>query len=182
MPDSSLVVTVPQPCHENWEQMTSAGRGRHCLACRKVVVDFTRMSDAELLRWFSHATDNACGRFRPNQLDRPLITPPRLLPRWYHWLVAGAVVWATLTPTAAAAQRPIWPDQHLRPLFVRLQAPRVAAAPLAEATETQFDAPIRYAQPLPMPIIMGGAVTGVRITVLAEPQRLPLLQLEDWLR
>ncbi|RAK64597.1 hypothetical protein [Hymenobacter edaphi] len=180
MPDSAFVLTVPQPCHEDWQQLTPAGQGRHCAACRTVVVDFTGMSDAELLRWFSRATASICGRFRPDQLDRPLFLQPRLRPpRWYRWLVAGAVVWAALTPTDAAAQRPVWPEQRLRPLIARPRALRPAAAPLAG--ESQPDEPIRHAQPLPQRAVIGGAIPGVRITVLAEPPRPFLLQLEDWL-
>ena len=44
---------IPHPCHEDWNAMTdsetSEERGRHCDVCSKVVVDFTKMSDAEMI-------------------------------------------------------------------------------------------------------------------------------------
>ena len=41
--------TIPSPCTESWDCMTSTKEGRFCQSCEKTVVDFTRMSDAELL-------------------------------------------------------------------------------------------------------------------------------------
>ncbi len=68
-------VQIPSPCHENWRAMTPALQGRHCGACAKTVVDFTRMSDAEVLAQLRRASKKTCGRFRANQLDRRLKAP-----------------------------------------------------------------------------------------------------------
>lgn len=48
--------------------------GRLCGSCQKTVVDFTAMSDAEVMRFMAQQTGNACGRFRADQLNRPLRT------------------------------------------------------------------------------------------------------------
>ena len=84
-------LAVSQPCHESWAQMTPATQGRHCAACDKVVVDFTRKTDAEILALLQHVA-MPCGRFRPDQLGRPLLPPPALTPRWRTWLAAAATV------------------------------------------------------------------------------------------
>jgi hypothetical protein len=84
-------LTVPQPCHENWATMTPATQGRHCAACSKVVVDFTQKTDAEILALLK-ITAAPCGRFRADQLDRPLLAPPTPAPRWRTWLAATATV------------------------------------------------------------------------------------------
>lgn len=91
MPSTDFVLTVPQPCHEDWEQMTPAEQGRICAACNKVVVDFSQKTDAELLLWLSGSPDT-CGQFRADQLGRPLQLPPPppVVPRWQTWLAAAA--------------------------------------------------------------------------------------------
>ncbi len=54
--------------------MSVTDRGRYCDTCRKVVIDFTLMSDGQVLDIFKRAKDNPpCGRFLNTQLDRPLI-------------------------------------------------------------------------------------------------------------
>ena len=45
----SLTLTIPEPCHESWATMTPAAQGRHCAACAKTVVDFSRMTDAQVV-------------------------------------------------------------------------------------------------------------------------------------
>ncbi|MBK6274423.1 MAG: hypothetical protein IPF58_06840 [Saprospirales bacterium] len=64
---------IPHPCHEDWNAMTdsetSEERGRHCDVCSKVVVDFTKMSDAEMIDYLQqHSKQKICGHFRNEQL------------------------------------------------------------------------------------------------------------------
>ena len=64
---------LPTPCHEDWDAMSLRDQGRHCAACQKTVVDFTAMSDAQLVRFFDNYKDlPICGRFANTQLQRPL--------------------------------------------------------------------------------------------------------------
>jgi hypothetical protein len=48
----ALELQVPKPCHENWDAMTAADKGRFCGACSKQVVDYSLMSDTEIIRYF----------------------------------------------------------------------------------------------------------------------------------
>ena len=74
MKQNSHVITIPDPCHENWDAMTPAQQGRYCGACQKVVVDFTQMTDGQILEVFKKAGGrHPCGRYLPSQLDRPLL-------------------------------------------------------------------------------------------------------------
>lgn len=60
---------IPQPCHEDWNAMTEKEKGRHCDVCSKVVVDFTKMSDDEMIDYLQqHSTQKTCGHFRNDQL------------------------------------------------------------------------------------------------------------------
>ena len=81
-----MQIHIPKPCSESWEQMAPQAKGRYCSACEKTVVDFTRMSDAELIAFLQKSTDQStCGRLRNDQMDRPLILPVAH-PAWYNRL------------------------------------------------------------------------------------------------
>ena len=80
-----LQLSISEPCHENWDQMTPDDNGRFCKSCRKQVVDFSSMSDEQLIAVFRKPTNGAlCGRFRPEQLDRPL-EPSRKRLTWLRY-------------------------------------------------------------------------------------------------
>ncbi|MDF2191813.1 carboxypeptidase-like regulatory domain-containing protein [Paraflavitalea sp. CAU 1676] len=84
-----LHLNIPEPCHENWQQMTPNEQGRHCLSCQKTVVDFTLMSDQEVLRYISTASTSVCGRFHDDQLNKTY-TEQRIKPSFtwrYIWQV-----------------------------------------------------------------------------------------------
>lgn len=69
----SLQLKVSNPCHENWHSMTPKEQGRFCGSCEKLVVDFSKMSDKEMLHYFTKADgQSTCGRFANDQLNRKL--------------------------------------------------------------------------------------------------------------
>lgn len=84
-------LNIPQPCHEDWHKMTPSQQGRFCSACAKEVVDFTAMSDNELLEYFLQKKDEkVCGRMYPDQLSRPvtkIIWPKKK--KWWYWQYAA---------------------------------------------------------------------------------------------
>lgn len=63
---------IPTPCHENWDNMTPEGKGRFCGSCSKQVVDFSLMSDQQVLNYFKNAGGKTCGRFANDQLQRAM--------------------------------------------------------------------------------------------------------------
>ncbi|OWP64352.1 hypothetical protein CDA63_04780 [Hymenobacter amundsenii] len=103
----SLTLTIPEPCHESWAAMTPAAQGRHCAACAKTVVDFSCMTDAQVVAWLSRQAAGAtCGRFATPQLHRPLATGattgwPRTLAALLALLGLGAAA-----PAIAQIPRP----------------------------------------------------------------------------
>lgn len=77
MKKSPVTLAIPTPCHENWQAMTPAEQGRFCQSCQKTVMDFTTKTDREVARYFEkgsigESTGSTCGRFRHDQLHRPL--------------------------------------------------------------------------------------------------------------
>jgi hypothetical protein len=67
-------ISIPTPCHENWDEMNVAEKGRFCASCQKTVYDFTKLSDREILEKIN-SSQNMCGRFLKKQLDRELAVP-----------------------------------------------------------------------------------------------------------
>ncbi|WP_116108040.1 carboxypeptidase-like regulatory domain-containing protein [Lewinella sp. IMCC34191] len=68
-----LRISIPEPCHEDWNRMTPVGHNRrHCASCDKAVTDFSWMTDREIHQYLAVAGNNLCGRFRRDQLDRPV--------------------------------------------------------------------------------------------------------------
>jgi len=63
---------IPTPCHEDWNNMTQQDKGRFCASCSKQVVDFSLMSDQQVLNYFKNTTGRVCGRFANDQLQRPM--------------------------------------------------------------------------------------------------------------
>ncbi len=88
---NALNIQINQPCHEDWNKMMPAKNGRHCESCSKIVVDFSNMTDAEIILALSQ-TSNACGRFKPEQLMRPLLAEKaqKSKSRW-HMLAAASL-------------------------------------------------------------------------------------------
>lgn len=46
---------------------------RHCAVCEKTILDFSMKTDAEILQHLRQNNGNVCGRFRNDQLGRPLL-------------------------------------------------------------------------------------------------------------
>ncbi|MET3979496.1 hypothetical protein ABIB39_002081 [Mucilaginibacter sp. UYP27] len=101
-------ISIPQPCHENWNQMTPVEQGRHCNVCRKTVTDFTVMSNNEIINYFTEHT-NTCGRFDSHQLasvnnhlelqDKPKFS-------WKRAALAAAIT-SLFATTEASAQETV---------------------------------------------------------------------------
>ena len=86
-----IQLQIPEPCHENWNSMTPTQQGRFCLSCQKEVIDFSVMTDKEILQYISTASEKTCGRIGSQQLNRDLIAPPE--PRkiwWKYWMSVAA--------------------------------------------------------------------------------------------
>ncbi|TDW96553.1 hypothetical protein [Dinghuibacter silviterrae] len=79
-----MQIHIPEPCTASWDQMTPTDKGRHCAACAKQVVDFTGLTDEQVLRYFQTAAGSTCGRFTTGQLRRPL----RPAPSRFGWILA----------------------------------------------------------------------------------------------
>lgn len=105
--------------------MTATDRGAFCRSCSKEVVDFSAMTDSELLSFFAGGKAG-CGRFRADQVGVP-ITPSVLHNGPMRWRAMFFSLLPFLSLRAAAA-----PDQYRRDLV----AADMIAHPQPLATHT----------------------------------------------
>jgi hypothetical protein len=63
-----ISLSIQKPCSENFGNFQSTSTGGFCGSCQKEVIDFTKMSDGQILNYFKKNKENTCGRFEKNQL------------------------------------------------------------------------------------------------------------------
>jgi CarboxypepD_reg-like domain/Secretion system C-terminal sorting domain len=98
-----LQLNIADPCHENWDNMAQADRGRFCASCQKEVIDFSNMSDSQLAAFFKRPpSGSVCGRFHGDQLDRDIEIPKKRIP-WVKYFFQFALP-AFLISMKATAQ------------------------------------------------------------------------------
>ncbi|MGH1384649.1 carboxypeptidase-like regulatory domain-containing protein [Kordia sp.] len=93
MKHPELIVQIPEPCHEDWNNMSSTEKGKFCGVCTKEIIDFSAKSDEEIVKHVV-ANNNLCGRFHPTQLDRKLIVDRK---KRNHWVSYAASLLLPLT-------------------------------------------------------------------------------------
>ena len=61
-------LSIAQPCSEKWENFSKTDHGGFCASCQKNVIDFTGMSDEQIVRYFANHEGKTCGKFSASQL------------------------------------------------------------------------------------------------------------------
>jgi hypothetical protein len=65
---NSTRISVDRPCSEKFENFSVTSNGGFCDSCSKEVIDFTRMTDQQVLSHFKISSGETCGRFKKSQL------------------------------------------------------------------------------------------------------------------
>lgn len=61
-------IQIDKPCTEDFKTFKKTNEGGFCNSCKKTVVDFTKMSDQEIFKYFSNENNKTCGLFLESQL------------------------------------------------------------------------------------------------------------------
>ena len=61
----SLSINIPDPCKQAWSDMAPVEDGRFCQHCQKKVVDFSAMTDQEIITVIHKSEGKLCGRLIP---------------------------------------------------------------------------------------------------------------------
>lgn len=72
---------IPNPCHADWNSMIATDQGKFCASCKKEVINFELLTNAQILSKIS-SSSSVCGRISKNQVNseftnsNPTPTPP----------------------------------------------------------------------------------------------------------
>ena len=75
-----IQLSIPMPCHENWDAMKPSEKGKFCTSCQKTVIDFTEMSDRQIAEFFKRPIGSVCGHFYQSQLNKDIELPKKRIP------------------------------------------------------------------------------------------------------
>lgn len=72
MSKKKIQISIPQPCNEGWENMLPEEKGRFCLTCQKSLIDFSILTDSQVISILEKSNGKVCGRFSKDQLNKVL--------------------------------------------------------------------------------------------------------------
>jgi hypothetical protein len=88
----NVSLSIPRPCAESWSNFTPTSEGGFCGSCQKTVVDFSRMSDQQILDYLEQKRGaHTCGRFRADQLKTYTLPEPNSIRPGFMLLRAGVL-------------------------------------------------------------------------------------------
>ncbi len=152
--------------------MTSTSKGRFCDSCCKEVIDFTLMTDQQILDHISRSRNNICGRLASDQLNRDLIRSRDRRTGWLHYIIQLALP-ALLMTSRLAAQSTHKPDtitssdHHLKKKIAKAAVATLSAGPIetkliAPDIKVQGSSVISQVAATPMLVGIAGGVTVCR--------------------
>ena len=68
-----FIKTNQESCSENWNKMTPTEKGKICDSCSTKVIDFTKLTQSEILNELRNSNEKICSRIKQSQIETPLI-------------------------------------------------------------------------------------------------------------
>lgn len=87
--NTQTFLKISTPCQESWNQMSEKASGRFCGSCQHEVIDFSVMTDQQIISYLATANTKTCGRFADNQLSRELVPNKQIIKKNWQWLLAA---------------------------------------------------------------------------------------------
>lgn len=63
-----ITLGINKPCSAKFDSFKATKAGGFCGSCQKEVIDFTKMTDKEIIQYFQNNQKKSCGRFNKTQL------------------------------------------------------------------------------------------------------------------
>lgn len=64
----TITLGIDKPCSEKFDNFKTTKAGGFCGSCQTEVIDFTQMTDKEIILYFQNNQKKSCGRFNETQL------------------------------------------------------------------------------------------------------------------
>ncbi|MCX2744125.1 carboxypeptidase-like regulatory domain-containing protein [Mangrovivirga sp. M17] len=100
-------LSIDSPCSEKFQNFTPTTNGGFCQSCQKNVVDFTKMTEAEIIQYFNTTKSNTCGRFTSGQLKTYEFNSAQFKFPHFRWIGTGLLGLSLIlagTPALAKAK------------------------------------------------------------------------------
>ncbi len=72
MKPQTIKLNIENPCHEDWDKMLPEEKGKFCQSCQKIVVDFSKMTNEQIIDFLNKSNEKVCGRVAKHQLNTPI--------------------------------------------------------------------------------------------------------------
>ena len=169
----TFAISIPKPCHENWNNMTPDAKGAFCGSCQKSVYDFSDKTDEEIISVFEkEEKGKVCGRFTSTQLTQPVVSfgnpssTNRLAVFLYALLLAFG---ATLFSGAEAfGQQTVKGEMKVKVMG------KMAVRPIEPATATANDTTIQVKQ-IPPTVCGTKTIVDNRIMTMGQVVAQPVI-------
>ncbi len=100
----SYILKIDKPCGQEWASMNKTEAGKFCTQCSKTVVDFTSLSDKEIIQLTEQSSEKICGRLSKQQLNRNLLTTQPSANSRFYKILAGLILLGTTENVIASDQ------------------------------------------------------------------------------
>lgn len=67
-----VFLKISNPCSENWNNMKPKENGNYCTLCSKTVIDFSQLSQSEIVATMTKVKGNICAKVTQHQLSTPI--------------------------------------------------------------------------------------------------------------
>jgi hypothetical protein len=108
-----IQISIPEPCHKGWQNMTPVEKGRFCASCQKRVLDFTYLSDNEIIKVVTK-NDNLCARINVSNLNRNLIKTKTKSNYFGYFATTVLAFFGLVTENVVAQEKPVVEQTDLK--------------------------------------------------------------------
>ncbi len=124
-----ISISIPEPCTQDWNAMIPNQQGRLCNSCQKTVVDFTTMSDTQIVNYLQNNKGGGCGIFHNDQLESKILIPKKPLP-WLKYFF-------TITLPAFLLSQKVWAQKKIAKAEITLAKPNIEVAKVVPITKVK---------------------------------------------
>ena len=140
-PQTKYLLHLQEPCARNWSEMRPAKGGKFCQSCSKTVIDFTVLSDNQIVSLLEKANGQSlCAKLKTEQLHRVMAQTEPVKANLFYKYLAGVLLLGSVEAATAQTTMPQEVPMAERPLKTGLTSVEKVQDALAQSLEKQPEA------------------------------------------